>query len=154
MESHADDFRQTFCFSSPPAARVEHAFVDVPSPCWFHFFLFIYVCETKSFPFAAGPASTHGSAPAAAAAAASSSSSSVSSPLDAGLCSVLVLLPEPQPARPPLLPPHLPPPSQHRGSSTKAADRGLLPICPATLARFFFFCCTNQQSGFVPPPSP
>lgn len=47
MESRANDFGQTFCFISPPASRVEHAFVDVPSPCWFHFFLFIYVCETK-----------------------------------------------------------------------------------------------------------
>lgn len=46
----------------------------------------IYVYE-KSLPFAAGPASTHGSTPAAVAAA-SSSSSSVSSPLDAGFCLV------------------------------------------------------------------
>uniref|UniRef100_A0A671YX08 Tubulin tyrosine ligase-like family, member 7 n=1 Tax=Sparus aurata TaxID=8175 RepID=A0A671YX08_SPAAU len=43
--------------------------------------------DDTSLPFAAGPASTHGSTPAAVAAA-SSSSSSVSSPLDAGLCSV------------------------------------------------------------------
>ncbi|XP_075878742.1 tubulin polyglutamylase TTLL7 isoform X2 [Nelusetta ayraudi] len=47
--------------------------------------------DDTSFPFAAGPASTHGSAPAAAAAAAaaSSSSSSVSSPLDAGTGTLL-----------------------------------------------------------------
>ncbi|XP_036971416.1 tubulin polyglutamylase TTLL7 isoform X2 [Acanthopagrus latus] len=43
--------------------------------------------DDTSLPFAAGPASTHGSTPAAVAAA-SSSSSSVSSPLDAGLCPV------------------------------------------------------------------
>ncbi|KAM8873668.1 tubulin polyglutamylase TTLL7 isoform 2-T2 [Spinachia spinachia] len=41
--------------------------------------------DDTSLPFAAGPASTHGSTPAAVAAA-SSSSSSVSSPLDAGIC--------------------------------------------------------------------
>ncbi|XP_051232850.1 tubulin polyglutamylase TTLL7 isoform X3 [Dicentrarchus labrax] len=42
--------------------------------------------DDTSLPFAAGPASTHGSTPAAVAAASSSSSSSVSSPLDAGIC--------------------------------------------------------------------
>ncbi|XP_032381739.1 tubulin polyglutamylase TTLL7 isoform X4 [Etheostoma spectabile] len=41
--------------------------------------------DDTSLPFAAGPASTHGSTPAAVAAA-SSSSSSVSSPLDTGIC--------------------------------------------------------------------
>ncbi|XP_071344047.1 tubulin polyglutamylase TTLL7 isoform X1 [Trachinotus anak] len=44
--------------------------------------------DDTSLPFAAGPASTHGSTPAAVAAASSSSSSSVSSPLNAGLCLV------------------------------------------------------------------
>lgn len=44
--------------------------------------------DDTSLPFAAGPASTHGSTSAAVAAASSSSSSSVSSPLDAGLCLV------------------------------------------------------------------
>ncbi|MEQ2255841.1 hypothetical protein ILYODFUR_018089 [Ilyodon furcidens] len=41
--------------------------------------------DDTSFPFAAGPTSTHGSPPAAVAAASSTSSSSVSSPLSSGL---------------------------------------------------------------------
>ncbi|XP_058494749.1 tubulin polyglutamylase TTLL7 isoform X1 [Solea solea] len=45
--------------------------------------------DDTSFPFAAGPASTHGSTPAAVAAASSSSSSSVSSPLNAGTGTLL-----------------------------------------------------------------
>ncbi|XP_038571684.1 tubulin polyglutamylase TTLL7 isoform X3 [Micropterus salmoides] len=45
--------------------------------------------DDTSLPFAAGPASTHGSTPAAVAAASSSSSSSVSSPLDAGTGTLL-----------------------------------------------------------------
>ncbi|XP_032428552.1 tubulin polyglutamylase TTLL7 isoform X2 [Xiphophorus hellerii] len=42
--------------------------------------------DDTSFPFAAGPTSTHGSPPAAVAAASSTSSSSVSSPLNSGAC--------------------------------------------------------------------
>lgn len=112
----------------------------------FYLFLFIYVCKTKSFPFAAGPASTHGSAPAAAAA--SSSSSSVSSPLDAGLFSVSVLIP--QPYLPDTLPPHFPPHLSTVAPSLGSRPRPAPKSAQRLLSVFFvcFFCCTNQQSGF------